>query len=225
MFGWIASLLARKPGAASGEPPQRRLTLNDARHIEAALADLATVGIAFNPGFSGDLKATAAAIAARWQGIWFSHEPTPGDWALIALSAEPGTFANAVHLDDHCFDVADLADYSRMIGEIVALAGDEWRIERVDVKNARCPGASLEWKQPMTVSIEATPPVATFELIHAKDFDWSLVFRLNARLPKEALGRFAIFQDGNATIVFLTLEKLRRLDALCGHEFLCEDAG
>jgi hypothetical protein len=59
--------------------------------------------------------------------------------------------------------------------------------------------------------------------MHAKDFDWSVVFRLNDRLPKGALGRFAILCPGNATIVFLTPEKLRQLNSLCGYEFSYEE--
>jgi hypothetical protein len=59
--------------------------------------------------------------------------------------------------------------------------------------------------------------------MHAKDFDWSIVFRLNERLPKGSLGRFALFLDGTATIVFLTPENVKRLNSLCGYEFSCEE--
>jgi hypothetical protein len=56
-------------------------------------------------------------------------------------------------------------------------------------------------------------------LVNTKDFDWSIIFRLNERLPEQASGRFAIFLDGNATIDFLTPDQLRLLNFLCGQEF------
>jgi hypothetical protein len=237
MFGWLRSLFSGNPSrqtrpfggvvvraGAWDDVATHRLELDRAKHIETALTDLANVGITLSPILKTALRATAEKIAALWEGgiSFFSREPTPGDWALLALSAEPGTFENSIFLQDHCFDVAQLHDFRHMIGEILALAGDEWSIQSVDVKDAPYPAAAIGWP-PLTVTINAEPEVAPFELMHAKDFDWSIVFRLNERLPKGALGRFAIFLDGNATIVFLTPENVRRLNSLCGCEFSYEE--
>jgi len=208
---------------AAGNVARRRLILDDAKHIKAALTDLANVGIKLSSNLQPDLNAAAKEIAVHWEGIFFSKEPTHGSWVLLALSAEPGTFENSIFFQDHCYDVAKLDDYSHMIRQVLALAGDQWRIKTVGVTNARRPAAAIELKQPVTVTIKAEPEVAPFELMHAKDFDWSIVFRLNERLPKAALGRFAIFLDGNATIVFLTPEKVRQLNSLCGYEFFYEE--
>jgi hypothetical protein len=229
--GWLRSIFSGKPPrparpsggvVGSDNVATRRLILDDAKHIKAALDDLANVGITLSPIAKADLNATAENIAAELDGLCFSMEPTPGHWVLVALNAEPGTFENSICLDDHCYDVA-LGEYSYMIGEFIALAGDEWRIDSVYIENARHPGAAVDLKQPVRVTIKAEPEVAPFELMHDKDFDWSVVFRLNERLPKGALGRFAILWDGNATIVYLPPENVRQLNSLCGYEFLYEE--
>jgi hypothetical protein len=55
-----------------------------------------------------------------------------------------------------------------------------------------------------------------------KDFDWSVVTRLNERLPSAATGRFAAFFDGNATIVYLRPDQLTELGRLFGYDFISE---
>jgi hypothetical protein len=230
MFGRLKSIFSGKRqrqgasvhnvgGVAAPNSARRKLVPDDAKYIEAALTNLAGVGLKL----THPLQATAEKIAAQWQGISFSADPTPADWIGIALSAEPGHFGNSIFLPDHCYDVAGLGDYSGMIASIISLARDAWPVESIDVKNTHRPGAAIEWHQPVTVTITAKPEVAPFQLLHAKDFDWSIVFRLNERLPKGAAGRFAIFLDGNATIVFLTPEEIQRLNLLRGFEFFYEE--
>jgi hypothetical protein len=74
----------------------------------------------------------------------------------------------------------------------------------------------------MEIAIGGPGISAPFDLVVAKDFDWSVVTRLNERLPSGATGRFAAFFDGNAIIVYLTLDQLRALGNLFGHDFISE---
>lgn len=164
MVGWLRSIFGgRRPTppfggvvgvTASDNVARRALILDDAKHIEAALTDLANVGIKLHPTGKTNLAA-AEEIAAHWhQGVVFTlRERTSGDWALLALSAESESFENSIVVQDHCFDVAQPGDYAQTISEIAALAGDQWRIQSVDVKNMRHPGA----KQPVTVTMKAEP--------------------------------------------------------------------
>ena len=233
MLRWLGRVLSGKllspnplvaTGAAALENgARRRLVLDDVNYVEAALKELPNVGLRLAPDAREDLRGTAADIVEQWKGIYFGKEPAIGDWALIALAGDPRPFENAVHYDDHCYDGITLEDYSGMVSEIIALARGEWPVDEVEVRDARLPQDPIEYDHPVSVMIKATPEVSSFELLNAKDFDWSIVFRLNERLPKEASGRFAIFLDGNATIVFLTPDQIRQLNSLCGYDFFYEE--
>jgi hypothetical protein len=74
------------------------------------------------------------------------------------------------------------------------------------------------------IRIAAARELAPFDLTAGKDFDWSIIYRLNERLPNEVAARFAIFLDGNATIVFLTPGEIDNLNALCGHKFFYDES-
>jgi hypothetical protein len=229
MLGWLRWILDRRSrrstpswaniaGVQSSDViGKRSLVLDDAKQIEAALIALARIGLRLNAAAKDSLHATAEKIAAQWEGICFTEEPTLEDWALLALSGEFGPFENAIFVQDHCFDGISLEDYRRMVTDIISLSGDVWPVENVSVEVK--PNSALGWKVPVTVTIKAKPDVAPFELVHDKDFDWTIICRLNERLPKGVLGHFAIFYDGNAYIVFLTPEEIRKLNSICGHDF------
>jgi hypothetical protein len=223
VFGWLSSIFSQRlhqpVNPVRGQTKRRRLLLDDARFIEDALTSLVSVGL--KPVDKDSFHTTAQKIVAHLEGISFPHEPTSGDWTLIALLAEHSPFKNSMRCNDHCFDGAGPDDYASMITNIVALASDEWPIESVDVKYGL--GTSTPFEAPLIVTIRARPEVPPFQLMHAKDFDWSIIFRLNERLPKGALGRFAIFLDGGATIVFLATEQIAELNSLCGHKFFYEE--
>jgi hypothetical protein len=231
MLRWLERLFRRKtlgPGAsaatvaAARENPSRRgLTLDDAKYIEAALNDLAKVGLRFAPGAREELNAIATDIAKQLEGISFAKEPTAGNWALIALGSDVRPFENAIFCQDHSFDGITLEDYSSMVSQIIALARNQWPVDGVEVRDALRP--QDRGYGTVSVAIKATPEVSSFELLNAKDFDWSIIFRLNERLPKATSGRFAIFLDGNATIVFLAPDRIRQLNSVCGYEFFYQE--
>lgn len=223
-----AAPAAMQPPRYEGPPPAHVCSVADAPRIADGLQRLVAVGLRPRPGFAERFDEVAEAIAEETSGISYSRAPTAGDFALSALqggeSDASRAFENARLFEDHCYDVAELEDYPQMIGEIVALAGNEWPIKRIVVTNARDPSTrDLDRDGPYRVAIEADPPVSPFELTEGKDFDWSLIFHLNERLPPGATGRFAMFFDGNATIVYLPPEKIEKLNALCGYEFFYED--
>lgn len=223
MLSWLERILGRRPfGPDRNNRFIRRLVPDDAGAIEAALRELPSVGLRFFPGEEDERRTMARDIAARWEGIYFGKEPTFGHWALIAMGGDPRPFENAIQYSDHCFDGFPMEDYSIMVAEIVGLAGDEWPIEGVEVTDARRHKDGL-LNDTISVAIAAKPEVSAFELQDAKDFDWSIIFRLNERLPAQASGRFAIFLDGNATIVFLPPDQIRQLNQLCGYEFSHEE--
>jgi hypothetical protein len=224
MLDWFSSIFRQKPTppvtGAQTQPQGRRLVLDDARFIEQALHGLVDVGL--KPVDQDSFHATAQEIADYLKGISFSREPTSGTWAHIALSAERSPFRNSMRSEDHCFDGAELDSYEIMIANMIALAGDEWPIESVNVDYG--PHGSTPFESRLNITIKATPEVAPFQLLEGKDFDWSIIFRLNERLPKEAIGRFAAFLDGgSAIIVFLRPEQIAELNSLCGYEFFYEE--
>jgi hypothetical protein len=206
-YGTTASLTRRKIGP------------DDAKHIEAAIVALQKIGLRLKPELKDAVHKLADEIAAENDGISFSAEPTFGDWTLIALSHEPGVFENAAFFSDHCYDGIDEEDFSLLITEIIQLAGRDWPFDSVTVADAKSPDGPLQYMQPVTVTIHETQPVSPFSLSNAKDFDWSVIWRLNERLPPNVSSRFWVFQDGNATIVFLTPDDARQLNALCGYQF------
>ena len=236
MFDWLKLILGRQSPRrnstsrtatgpdASDKIARRVLGLNDAEHIETALAKLKQIGLTLTSRAGASLPATASKIVEQWQGISFSREPTPGNWALIALTGEIGAFENAAFFQDHCFDGYQLESYSNMIAGIVKLAGNQWPIEGVDVEHTRAPNAPNDQDKGIRVTIKSARELAPFVLTADKDFDWSLIYRLNERLPNEVAGRFAVFLDGNATIVFLTPEEIVHLNTLCGYKFFYDEA-
>jgi hypothetical protein len=72
----------------------------------------------------------------------------------------------------------------------------------------------------MEIAIDGQGSSAPFDLIVAKDFDWSVLTRLNERLPSGATGRLAAFFDGNAIIVYLAPDQIEALGKLFGHDFI-----
>jgi hypothetical protein len=74
----------------------------------------------------------------------------------------------------------------------------------------------------MAITIKQQGGCAPFDLIAEKDFDWSVVTRLNERLPSGATGRFAGFFDGNATLVYLRPDQLKQLGKIFGYDFVSE---
>lgn len=234
MLHWFRSLLNAKPRQESQPAArhefERKLVPADAEHIRAALVELENVGLRFAPGVKEELHAKAMEIMAGWEGVSFAKEPTLGNWALIALAGTldnsedtRSPFQNALRFDDHCYNVASLEGYASMVSDIVELTGGEWAIESVEVKHAVRLKSPIRSNEPVSVTIKADPAVSPFELLHNKDFDWSIIHRLNERLPKDVSGRFAAFLDGDATIVFLTPENIQKLNSLCGHEFFYQE--
>ncbi|MBJ7534467.1 hypothetical protein JDN40_10165 [Rhodomicrobium vannielii ATCC 17100] len=199
----------------------------DGRYIEAAMTELVKVGLLLAPAASDDPAGVAASIAYECRGISFAGEPGLGHWALFALAGQadgPRPFENAIRFDDHCYDVAEASDYAAMISSIIAMAGDKWPVKIVEARNASDPHKRIEFGKPVAITIHAVPEIPPFELAHGKDFDWSVIFRLNERLPGHVEERFAIFLDGDATIVFLSPEDIGHLNALTGWEFFYLDS-
>ena len=200
--------------------PMRKLTAHDAIHIEKAFEALAHVGLITSDREvqPGDV---AQRIATEWAGVSFSHEPHTGHWCLMALSSQPSVFTNALYCQDHCFDVATQADVTDLISEIVGLARPDWLVEAVEVRNASGAASPAQLGDTHAVHVKTRDGPTSFNIVHEKDFDWSLIPLLNERLPVNVTKRFAILLDGNAHIVFLTPEQICKLNALSGFDFVC----
>lgn len=233
MFGWFkkkppkdesASIHASRSAYDSSEA--HRVSAADAGSIEQGLRSLTTAGLRFTPDGERSLAEIVHNIAEDFEGIAFSHTPTLCVWALLGIAwsdDEGGVFENAVHFDDHCYDVADEDSYSIMMLSLADLAKSAWTVDSVSVTNARNPNGPLKWGQKMRVNLVSTPPISPFELVHDKDFDWSVIRKMNAQLPPSVDERFAIFWDGDATIVFLTPDEIKKLNALTDVEFSVEN--
>jgi hypothetical protein len=194
------------------------LSIADAPKIAAAIAQLEKIGL--KPLFpEREFSRLAREMAAEFEGTGIPEPPLPLTWVDLALSGSAQLFANAVHYQDHCFDVADEADYAGIVASIMALAGEAWPRATVSAtkvmrQGPRGPSARME------IATKGQGSSAPFDLIVAKDFDWSVVTRLNERLPAGASGRFAAFFDGNAIIVYLAPDQIEALGKLFGHDFI-----
>jgi hypothetical protein len=198
----------------------RNLSVDDAPKIAVAISQLAKIGL--KPLFSErEFPKLARQMAEEFAGTGIPEPPLPLTWADLALSGPAQVFANAIHYQDHCFDVAGEADYAEIVASIMALAGEEWPSATVSATKIMRPGSHGPSAR-MAIAIDGPGSCAPFDLIAAKDFDWSVVTRLNERLPSGATGRFAAFFDGNAIIVYLTPDQLRELDKLFGDGFISE---
>ena len=111
----------------------RKLSVDDAPKIAAAISQLAAIGL--KPLFpEREFPEVARRQAEEWEGIHIPQPPLPLTWVDLALSGSEQVFANAVHHQDHCFDVADEGDYAEVVASIMALAGDEWPSATVSAK-------------------------------------------------------------------------------------------
>ncbi|WFU13752.1 hypothetical protein [Bradyrhizobium sp. CB3481] len=198
----------------------RRLTADDAPKIAAAIPQLARIGL--RPLFpEEEFPALARRIAEEFAGTGIPDPPLPLTWFDLALTGPEQVFANAVHFQDHCFDVAGEEDYAGVVASIMALAGEEWPNATVSASSVQRLGQyGLSHRIEIVIQGEGGAP--SFDLIADKDFDWSVVTRLNERLPPGAAGRFAAFFDGDATIVYLKPEQIAELGKLFGSEFATE---
>jgi hypothetical protein len=198
----------------------RNLSVDDAPKIAAAIAQLAKIGL--KPLFpEREFSKLARQMAEEFEGTGIPDPPLPLTWVDLALSGSAQVFANAIHYQDHCFDVAGEADYAEIVASIMALAGEEWPRATVSATKVMRQGPHGPAAR-MEIAIHGQGSSAPFDLIVAKDFDWSVVTRLNERLPAAATGRFAAFFDGNAIIVYLTPDQLRELGKLFGYDFISE---
>jgi hypothetical protein len=198
----------------------RELSVDEAAEIAAAISRLARIGL--KPLFpEEEFPEVARRKVEELEGICIPDPRSPLTWAALALTGSEQVFANAVHHQDHCFDVANEEDYAEVVASIMALAGEDWPSATITatgvVRNGRY-GPS----QRMEIAIHGQGSCAPFDLVVGKDFDWSAVTRLNERLPSGATGRFAAFFDGSATIVYLRPDQLKELSKLFGHDFMSE---
>jgi len=196
----------------------RNLSVDDAPKIAAAIAQLEKIGL--KPLFpEREFSRLAREMAEEFEGTGIPEPPLPLTWVDLALSGSAQLFANAIHYQDHCFDVADEADYAGIVASIMALAGEAWPGATVSATKVMRHGPHGPSAR-MAIAIEGQGSSAPFDLIVAKDFDWSVVTRLNERLPSGATGRFAAFFDGNAIIVYLAPDQIEALGKLFGHDFI-----
>ena len=128
-------------------------------------------------------------------------------------------FANAKVVQDHCWDCSEPSDWADLIAEVCELAGNTWRFDRGDDPEVYETG--VEVSDNYIVSFKSVPPIAPFPIVPAKDVDWSLIDRLNERLPAGCPGRFGWSHDGGSVlVVFLEPEQIRRVSEFCGTEIL-----
>ena len=196
----------------------RELSTHDAPKIAAAISQLAKIGL--RPLYPDEeFPALARQIAKEFEGTSIPDPPLPLTWFDLALTGPEKVFANAVHFQDHCFDVAGEEDYAGVVASIMALAEEEWPSATVSASSVQRQGRYGPSRR-IEIVIQGEGSVPSFDLIADKDFDWSVVTRLNERLPSGATGRFAAFFDGGATIVYLKPEQIAELGKLFGYDFV-----
>lgn len=195
----------------------RKLTVDDAPAIAAAMSQLARAGL--KPLYpKKKFPELALAIAEEWAGVSIPDPPWDVTWVDLAVTGSQQFFANAIRHGDHCYDGAEEADYAAIVASIMALAGEEWPRAEVSATRVVRDGkyGPVEW---MRIAIEGEGWATPFEIVADKNFDWSVVTRLNERLPVAATGRFSAFFDGNATIFYLTPDQRKKVEDLYGYAF------
>jgi hypothetical protein len=199
-----------------------QLSADDAPKIAAAISQLAKIGL--KPLFpEREFPEVVRQKVEELEGIWIPDPPLPLTWVALALAGSEQVFANAIHYEDHCFDGAGDEEYAEVVASIMALAGEDWPGHGATVAATRVVSEGRSGRSDrMEITIHQQGGCAPFELTAEKDFDWSVVTRLNERLPSGARGRFAAFFDGNATIVYLRPDQLKELGKLFGYDFVSE---
>jgi hypothetical protein len=200
--------------------PYRRLSVDDAPKIATAISQLVKIGL--KPLFpEREFPEVAYRKIEEYEGIGIPDSPLPPTWVALALMGSEQVFANAVNYQDHCFDGADEEEYAEVVASIMALAGEDWPSATISATSVARKGRYGP-SQRTEIAIDGQGGCAPFDLIVDKDFDWSVVTRLNERLPSGATGRFAAFFDGDATIVYLRPDQLKELGKLFGDAFISE---
>jgi hypothetical protein len=197
-----------------------KLSVDDVPKIAAAISQLAKIGL--KPLFpEREFPEVARQKIEELDGIRIRDPSLPLIWVHLALTGER-VFANCIHCPDHCFDGAGEEKYAEVVASIMALAGEEWPGHGATVAVT---SVVREGRYGPTDRMEITiqQGSAPFDLIAAKDFDWSVVTRLNERLPSGATRRYAAFFDGgSAKIVYLRPDQLKELNKLFGYDFISE---
>lgn len=198
-------------GEPEPQPPQRRSEAEiDA--VEGALNGLIAAGLRLGPHYEGmDRRAVARAMAEHPEfAVGDDNETLPltehgSDalsidilWSYRALAdAIEDEFANAGIFEDHCYDGADEETYRALFARLIALAG-VWAGR--DVTVSRVPGLG-PYGHGFRVAFETQPAIAPITFPADKNFDWSLLERLDASRPAGKTRRFRVAADGGAGLV------------------------
>jgi hypothetical protein len=218
VVGWFAAALHSFFGVMRSQKADasRRLGLDDVRHMETSFPVLMQLGMELRPELINSIPVTAKEITHKLNGTLLPSEPTAGDWALFVLAH--GVFSNAIYYGGECTDDFTLENYSKMILDVISIAGEKWPVDDVVVADGNAHGPARQ--RSLVVTIKDGRETAPFELVvDGQCFDWSIIAELNARLPNPVVQRFAVFADGDFQIVFLTPEKIKKLSAVCGYPF------
>ncbi|PXW63723.1 hypothetical protein [Methylobacterium sp. B4] len=231
MIGWLRRVFGQErpspPSPPAWEPsppppplpawepepqPPRRRSEAEIDAVEAALSGLIAAGLRLGPHYEGmDRRAVARAMAVHPEfAVGDANETLPltehgSDalsidilWSYRALADEiEDEFANAAIFVDHCYDGADEDTYRALFARLIALAG-VWTGRGITV--SRVPGLG-PYGHGFRVAFETQPAIAPITFPADKNFDWSLLERLDACRPAGETRRFRIAADGGAGLV------------------------
>lgn len=125
-------------------------------------------------------------------------------------------FRNVLMFRDHCFDVAVIEDYERLLEEIISTASDDWNPGLVRTQERTGFFSSPK----VQLAVESNGKRHPVSIGGGKDFDVNLVAQLNALIPSTIDARFACCGDGGAVmVVWLTPDKIAALGEFCGFAF------
>ncbi len=210
-----AEIGAPPPSVAVWEPqPQPPHPRSEAEidAVAAALDGLIAAGLRLGPHYAGmDRRAVARAMAEHPEFAaggenatlpLTQHSPEALSiailWSYRALAdGIEDEFANAMIFEDHCYDGADAEAYHALFARLIAVAG-VWTGRGVTV--AGVPGLG-PYGHGFRVSFETEPPIPPLTFPADKNFDWSLLERLDASRPAGETRRFRVAADGGAALV------------------------
>jgi len=244
MIAWLRRLLGQDrpppPPVAVWEPdpppppmpawepkpqPPRQRSEAEIDAVEAVLNGLIAAGLRLGPHYEGmDRRAVARAMAEHSEfAVGDGNETLPLTerssealaidilWSYRALAdAIEDEFANAAIFEDHCYDGADEETYRALFTRLIALAG-VWTGRGVTV--SRVPGLG-PYGHGFRVAFETQPAIPPLTFPADKNFDWSLLGRLDACRPAGETRRFRVAADGGAGLVLFVEDAEARAIAL-----------
>ena len=199
-------------------------------YVEQTLLQVEEIGLRRNAAFSVAMETYANAVVEGYPctdadgdgtNRITQHAPCPRLAVLWVIEAEEtgeslACFQNALVFNDHCFDVAGVDDYEKLLRKILSTANNDWRPRLLRTRERT--GFFSAPKVQLAIEIDGS--LHTLAIEGRKDFEPNLIAQLNALVPETVGAKFAWCGDGGTVmVVWLTPKEIAELSDYCGVVF------